>query len=76
MTVEDIGNNTYKMEGHSEALYAPNLETAKKKFRNKLMNEFNNEIGVLDKMLFHRGFKLARQQLADIVELHKKLCDE
>ena len=74
--IEEVGNNRYRRVGTQDVMLAPNHATAEKRFRKKLSDELRQEFHVLDQMLFHKGYKLAQDQLKDMTKLWKELCDD
>ena len=76
MKIEEVGNNKYRKHGSQEVIYAPNIDTAEKRFKKQMLQDFKKEFYVLEQMLFHKGFTVASHQLADMKLMWKELCDE
>ena len=73
MEIEEVGNNTYRKKGSQETIYAPNLETAKTRFEEELKKKLKEEIFILQQTLYHKGFRVASDQLREIEETLKEL---
>ena len=73
MEIEEVGNNKYRRKGHQETIYAPNINTAKARFIKELEDEFIQEMHILERMLFHKGFKLAHDQARELQGIFEEL---